>query len=346
MQPFTLFSSLLVLLGSPGVAAQLPAPARRPLPPLTVAGCSLPNHDIAAAWQSALDLGYDGIEIAVFPEKETGPDRYPWVVVDRLDTAERQRLKALAAKFRHVTTHLPYSPDLRPLAADPVVREKSRRELHRALDDSAFWGAQLANVHVVSEPGVSFADAKADLVALYRELGEHAARSGMKLSIETTRPYRVAEYLELIRDIDRPNVGGTVDTGHISFYKLDLPVAAPDRASPESIRRLNDLMLEIVAALGPKLFHLHVDDVRAPDWREHFVPGRGIVDWPRLMAHLAHTGYRGVMVAEILYYEGDADTGRMLTRAFTTRTREGAAVEGLREIKTFFASSASTLSSK
>ncbi len=306
-----------------------------PLPPLTVAGCSLPNHDLATAWQTVLDLGFSGVEIAVFPEKETGPDRYPWVVVDRLDTAERTRLKALAAKFRHISTHLPYSPEMRPIAADPAVRERSRRELRRALDDSAFWGAQIANVHLMSEPGVSFADAKADLVALYRELGEQAARSGMKIAIETTRPYRVAEYLELIRAIDRPNVGGTVDTGHISFFKLDLPVPATARNTPEAVRQLNDLLFEIITALGPKLFHMHIDEVRAADWREHFVPGHGIVDWPRLLDHLARTGYRGVLASEILYYDGAADTGLTLTRAFRTRTRDGAPAAGLREIKTF-----------
>ncbi len=43
-----------------------------PLPPLTVAGCSLPNHDLATAWQTVLDLGFSGVEIAVFPEKENG----------------------------------------------------------------------------------------------------------------------------------------------------------------------------------------------------------------------------------------------------------------------------------
>lgn len=320
-----------VFLGVSAYAITLAAP----LPPLTVAGCSLPNHDIATAWQTVLDLGFSGVEIAVFPEKETGPDRYPWVMVDRLDAAERTRLKTLAGKFRHITTHLPYSPEMRPISADRDVRERSRRELRRALDDSAFWGAQIANVHLMSEAGVSFADAKADLVVLYRELGEQAARSGMKIAIETTRPYRVSEYLELIRAIDRPNVGGTVDTGHISFFKLDLPVPATARNTPEAVRHLNDLLMEIVTGLGTKLFHMHIDEVRAADWREHFVPGHGVVDWRRLLDHLARTGYRGVLASEILYYDGAADTGLTLTRAFRTRTRDGAPAAGLREIKAF-----------
>lgn len=193
-------------------------------------------------------------------------------------------------------------------------------------------GCQLANVHLLSEAGVAFEAAKADLVALYRELGEQAARSGMKLAIETTRPYRVAEYLELIRAVDRPNVGGTVDTGHISFFKLNLPVPAAARHALEGIRRHNDLWVEIVSTLGLKFSHLHIDDVRAADWREHFVPDHGIVDWPRPLSHLVRTDYRGVLASEILYYDGAADTGLSLTRASRIRTRDGTPAAGLREL--------------
>lgn len=317
--------------------------ARGALPPpalsidqLTVAGCSLPNHDFEAALRAALELGFAGVEIAVFAEKEgPGPDRYPWARLDRLSEEERVRLQALVRRFQHVTTHLPYGPDLRPIARDPDVREKSRHELRRALDDSAFWGAELANIHVMSEDGVPFAEAKEDLVQLYRELGAQAARHGMRLAIETTRPYRLSEYLELIKAVGRENVGGTVDTGHLHFFRAELPVVGPDRSTPEGVRRYNDLLLETVAALGSRLFHLHLDDVRRADWREHFVPGTGIIDWPRLFRHLAQVQYHGMMVAEILYYEGAADEGRMLTRAFTQKTRDGAPAAGLKQLREF-----------
>lgn len=127
----TAFHSLSVVAVALCVCASIPMRAG-PVSLLTVAGCSLPNHDLAGAWQTVLDLGFSGIEIAVVSEKETGPDRYPWVVVDRLDAAERTRLKALVAKFRHIPTHLPYGPELRQLTADPAVREHSRWELCRA----------------------------------------------------------------------------------------------------------------------------------------------------------------------------------------------------------------------
>ena len=304
---------------------------------VTVAGCSLPNFSLADALRKVHELGFAGVEIATFIEKPSkGGDTYPCAVVAQLGAEEKLRLQALAGQFQHVSTHLPYGPDMRPIAAEPAIRERSRRELHRAIDDSGFWGSKLGNIHVMSEPGVAFADAKADLIDLYRELGDHAARQGLRLAIEITPPYRMAEYLELVRAIDRENVGGSVDIGHMNFYKADLAVEGAARQTPEGVRRYNDLIAEFIEQLGPKLYHLHIDDVRAADWREHFVPGAGILDWPRLFTQLSRMGYQGLLVAEILYYDGAADAGLLQTRVFSQKTREGAPIAGLRQMQEFF----------
>lgn len=341
--PRCLALALAFLGGSECVGQALPIEAAAgarthalALDQVTVTGCSFPNFSFEAMLQQAHALGFAGVEIAVFPEKETTyGETYPWVVVDRLTAAEKERLRALVRRFRRVSTHLPYGPELRPLAADPVIREKSRRELHRALDDSGFWGAEIANIHVLSEPGLAYADAKPALLALYRELGDHAARLGLRLAIETTRPYRMADYLDLVAAIDHPGIGGSIDTGHMSFFRPELGVEGAARQTPAGIRRYNDLIAEFVSGLGPRLIHVHIDDVRPVDWREHFVPGTGIVDWPRLFAQLTRGHYRGILAAEILYYDGAADSGPDHKRVFTQRTREGAPAAGLRQMRQF-----------
>ncbi len=195
------------------------------------------------------------------------------------------------------------------------LRAKSRREVLRSVDDSGFWGASVATVHVASEKDVSFADAKTELVDFYRELGERAAKHGVRLGIETTRPYKVAEYLELVESVGLENVGGTLDTGHMSFF-ADHGVANSERGTPTGIRRYNDLIMEVARGLGSKLFHLHVHDVRARDWRDHYVPGTGIVDWRRLLGHLSDSGYSRLFAAEILYYDGPQEPGLRAARQF------------------------------
>jgi sugar phosphate isomerase/epimerase len=146
----------------------------------------------------------------------------------------------------------------------------------------------------------------------------------------------MADYLDLVRSIDRENVGGTIDTGHMKFYRADLAVEGADRLIPAGVRRYNDLIVEFITGLGPKLFHLHVDDVRAVDWREHFVPGTGILDWPRIFRELSALRYQGLLVAEILYYDGAHDTGLAQMRVFTQRTRDGAPAEGLLATRALF----------
>jgi len=303
---------------------------------LTVAGCSLPNHTLTEALERLHALGFAGVEIATFAdnEKPNAPDSAPWVVVDRLTAPEKRRLKEAIGKFKHVSVHLPYGKEMRPLAADPAVREAARRELRRSLDDGAFLGARVANVHVLTETGLPFEAARPQLVQLYRELGDEAAARGMRLAIEITRPYTAAEYLALVAAIAHPNVGGCIDTGHVHFF-AELAAARRNRQTPEAVQAYNDLLHELVVKLGSKLFHLHLDEVRRVDWREHFVPGNGIIDWPRFFGALRTVDYQGLFVLELLYYVGADDAGANLTRAFRERTPDGAAVAGLQAARTY-----------
>ncbi len=306
------------------------APAPTALDRLTVAACSLPNHSLTAALEQIHALGFNGVELATFAdnEKTNAPDTYPWVVIEQLTPEDRARLKTLVGRFRYVSIHLPYGKKMRPLAPDPAIREASRRELRRSIDDGAFLGASLANVHVLTEEGMAFETARPELIALYRELGDYAAQRGMRLAIETTRPYRASEYLAIVAGVAHPNVGGCVDTGHTHFFQ-ELAVKRADRPAPDSIRAYNDLLIHLVTQLGPKLFHLHLDDVRRIDWREHFVPGQGVVDWPRLFGQLAEMRYSHLLVLELLYYVGARDEGAGIMRAFTQRTPDGAPAAGL-----------------
>lgn len=281
----------------------------------TAAGCCLTNLGFEGTLRKILDLGFAGVEIATFVEKN-GPagDTYPFAVVDQLAETDKTRLKALVNRFRHVSTHLPYYPDFRPMATDATMRSKSRHELLRSLDDSGFWGASVATVHLASEKGLSFRDARTDLIAFYRELGDRAAKHGVRLGIETTRPYRVSEYLDLIESIGHSHVGGTVDVGHIGFFRDDLGIADADRGSPRGIQRYNDLLIDVVKSLGPKLFHFHIHDVRTADWQDHHVPGTGIIDFVRLFKYLSGTGYNKLFAAEILHYDGPQIEGLQRAR--------------------------------
>lgn len=55
---------------------------------------------------------------------------------------------------------------------------------------------------------------------------------------------------------------------------------------------------QVVRRLGAKVAILHLHDNRHGDFRDHRAPGRGIIEFPRLMRALDGIGFRGPMVLE------------------------------------------------
>jgi len=54
---------------------------------------------------------------------------------------------------------------------------------------------------------------------------------------------------------------------------------------------------EALAALGSRVETLHISDHDGIDER-HWIPGRGIVDWPAFVAGLDDIGYEGCLMHE------------------------------------------------
>jgi sugar phosphate isomerase/epimerase len=288
-------SFLQVLAALPASAA--PNSVLR-LSQLTASTASLSGMDFAGALRQIREMGFGGVEILTFTGAKHSAGPIPGAVVSQLGAEEKRRLRAAVGRFEHVSTHLPFH-GLRPVARDPGIRKSTLDLLHTAIDDSGFWGATVATLHVAPEPGVTYDQLWPDLLSVFRELGDHAAKYHLRLGIETGAPDTVKQYLALIRDINHEFVGGTVDTGHTRGYTKDIGIAEDDRATPHGARRYNDVLMQKVEGLGLKLFHFHVDDVRPPDWREHRTLGTGLVEWTRLLAYVSRTGYRGMFAAEL-----------------------------------------------
>jgi len=134
---------------------------------------------------------------------------------------------------------------------------------------------------------------------VYRRFGDLAAKNKVRIAIETGAPNTVAQYLQLIHDIDHEWVGATVDTGHTRAYRADLGLSDSELGTPRARQIYNDLLLKKVKGLGPKLFHFHADDVRPQDWREHRRLGSGIVDWSSLLRYCDQQKYQGAFAIEL-----------------------------------------------
>jgi sugar phosphate isomerase/epimerase len=133
-----------------------------------------------------------------------------------------------------------------------------------------------------------------------RRWGDMAQRHKIRIALETGYPPSVKDYVRLVKEVDHPAVGATIDVGHQSKYaELVARIPPERRGTPEGIRAYNDTTLSIIEQLGPKTMHLHVHDIDPATWKEHLPLGTNFVDYRRLFALLDRIGYRGYLIFEI-----------------------------------------------
>lgn len=128
-------------------------------------------------------------------------------------------------------------------------------------------------------------DAAIDLfVDSLHRICEAAAKYAVRIGIEYEPGLlieRATELAAILDRVDSPQLGANWDIGH-SYL---------DGESPE----------EAVAAIGPRIWNVHVEDIRA---RKHFhlVPGDGDLPFARYIEALSGAGYDGFLTVEVYTY--------------------------------------------
>lgn len=243
--------------------------------------------------------GFATIEIHTMGAPAAIPGKFPGFEFGAMADAEKRRLRRSLQGFRHVTTHLPYA-DLSPFAPDREIAGESLRKISLALDATAYFGAELAVLHVVPPKGVEFGEVRASAIRRIREWGDFAAAHRFKIGVETGYPASVEEFVAFVKAVGHDAVGCTIDVGHQSRYKeLAARVRPEERSTLAGIRAYNDTTHAIIDGLPGKIFHFHVHDIARATWQEHRPIGTGFVDYPRLIEKLRQIDYRGLLVLEI-----------------------------------------------
>ena len=288
---------LQISLGAAAVKAK--AQQRGLDPAIIGANPYFPGYGLFRSIGILRDLGFQTIELHPMGPVAARPGVPPGFEFRDLDAEGRARLKAALEPFRYVSTHLPWvdTPYFSPFAPSHAFGVE---RVDIALEATAFVGAELANIHVQRSAHLSLQDAWPMLLSNFRRWGDMARDLGFRLAIETGYPESVADFTRLIREVDHDHVGATVDVGHQKNYAELLARVPPDqKGTPAGIKAYNDVTLEIIDALGPKLFHMHVHDIEPDTWAEHKPLVHGFVDYPRLIAKLRQIEYGGLLVFEI-----------------------------------------------
>ncbi len=239
------------------------------------------NYRLEDAIRRIAALGYDGIDIW---------GGRPHAYRGDLSAEDLRRLRALLdecglvvasfipAQFRYPTSLCS------PL---DVIRLDSVEYIRAAIDVACALGTDLVSVcpgHTLHGQGRE--DGWARLVDSLKRLADYAARRAVRLALEPADRYETdlvqttEEARRLLEEVGWENLGVVLDTGHSQVVGEEPAQAA--------------------RALGPALFHVHVDDTHGQR-DDHLIPGQGVIDFSAFLAALREIGYRGFLTAELSF---------------------------------------------
>jgi D-psicose/D-tagatose/L-ribulose 3-epimerase len=227
-------------------------------------------------------FGYDAIEIS------GEPDRYDWKEVRRL--LDENGLRCWGS-----VTLMTQGRDL--VDADRYVRLGTVQYLKDTISMIEAFGGEIFCV-VPSTVGKIIPSASPQeewdwCIQGLREAADWAAPRGIRIGIEPLNRFetyfinRHDQALALARDVDRPNVGITLDAFHINIEEAD-----PLQAIRNAGRHLVD-------------FHI-ADNNRRP-------PGEGNWDWAALIGTLKEVGYTGALTSEFVLPVDNTPYGERFT---------------------------------
>ena len=189
-------------------------------------------------------------------------------------------------KVEFWSAHAPYGLYCDP--SSPV--ERARQGAVEAFSDTVKVAARLGAKIVVAHPGINveYDHPRSDRIQLtidpFRQVADLAGEHGISLAIEPMPKKEIgstlAEVLDMVERIDRPNVGVNFDTNHLF----------PPEAIPDMIRRA-----------GPRILSVHISDQDGIE--RHWLPFLGTMVWAQVLRALVDIGYTGPLIYETHIHE-------------------------------------------
>jgi sugar phosphate isomerase/epimerase len=229
-------------------------------PPVALSTASVYPEPVAAGFELAAELGYDGVELMVW----TDPVSQNVAAVDRLVQRHGVPVMAVHAPCLAVTQ--------RVWGSDPIGR------IRRSVTAAQQLGAATVVLHPPFRWQRRYALQFADEVARAGEV------AGVALAVENMFPVVRGR----VRTVPYEPGFDPTEVGH-RYFTLDLSHTAAAGSDA----------LAMLGRMGPGLRHLHLADGSGAPRDEHLVPGHGSQPCAEVLQRLADSGYDGVVVVEI-----------------------------------------------
>ncbi len=246
---------------------------------------SVTTPDIEKNMQILKRAGIDYVEAVM-------PSLYRMDVADIITYVNAYKKAADAADITIWSIHIPFGWDFDISLADPILQQRSRQAILFTLDMAKGLGSyKKAILHASFEPINE--TLRISHIAAFRsclkELGPFVEEKyNIRLAIEclprTCLGNAAAEMLALINDI--PSVDVCLDTNHLLSEKTEY----------------------FAEKLNNRIQTLHISDYDEVNER-HWLPGKGVVNFPAVIDILVRSGYNGPFMFEVSNkdYENDME---------------------------------------
>jgi sugar phosphate isomerase/epimerase len=164
------------------------------------------------------------------------------------------------------------------------------KEYIRSVKTASRFNPEGACLIITGKGGYPMEKAKGLAVRALKKVAKAIQKYDGKIALEPLHPdwyqnwttvFTIPEALEVVEQVDEPNLGIFLDTWHIWVDK--------------------DLERNVKKA-GDRIFAVQMDDWREPtrSWDDRAIPGRGIIPLGRIFKAIEKTGYKGSYNLEII----------------------------------------------
>jgi sugar phosphate isomerase/epimerase len=258
-----------------------------------------------AAW--AAQEGFEALEVAAWPALGDRPFTATHLDVDGFGPAEADRVRDLFGRHGLTLSSLAYYDN--NLHPDPDERAAVNAHVASCIDAAALLGAPTVGTFVGRDPNLTVADNLRAAEKVFAPLVDRAGEKGVKIIVENCvmegwhpdgYPGNLAYSPELWEWMFDLGLYLNYDPSHLVWMGID-PVEAVrpyiDRI-PHAQAKDIELFPERRNRYGWPGKAVAREDPWDVGWWRYRVPGRGEVDWPKLVDTLYEGGFDGVLSVE------------------------------------------------
>ncbi|MDN3261292.1 sugar phosphate isomerase/epimerase [Streptomyces sp. CSDS2] len=258
-----------------------------------------------AGW--AAKTGYERLEVAVWPGTGGRDFEAAHIDVAHFDGRERERVQGLLRETGLAISALAYYEN--NLHPDPERRAHIRTHLKHAIDAAQALGVPYVGTFIGRDPSRSVPDNQREAERVLPELVEYAGERDVKLIIENCvmegwhpdgHPGNIAYSPELWEWMFSLGLYLNWDPSHLMWLGIDPLATIAPYADRIVHAQAKDIELDVAARNRYGFFGTTAKngDPWATGWWRYRVPGRGQVDWTRVVDRLYEAGFTGTLSVE------------------------------------------------